>query len=380
MNYTRLLLCRSLFVLLCACREKDKQVSSIFHTEQADDVSAAPDLPQLEENGEIIAATLSGPDTYFEFRGQSFGMQYEMVADFARSHGLRIRMEIAHDSLELVRMLQEGEVDVIALPMPPVEGCTLVAVQDSTAGAHPAATSGQAVSAASRPLGWLTRPSSPLLSEALDAWYSPQVRERILSRERQGKDRKQRMQARHNPRPKVKDAAHGILSDYDGLFRRHASRCGWDWRLLAAQCYQESCFDALAVSWAGAQGLMQLMPATASNIAGKCGIAYSGKDDLFDPMTNVSFGSCYLMQLLEKYGGNRILASAAYNAGPGRVTRWTDGDGAGVAADIWVESIPFKETRNYVQNVLVYDAIYQHFINRERQPVFLSPSELGHRY
>ena len=86
------------------------------------------------------------------------------------------------------------------------------------------------------------------------------------------------------------------------------------------------------------------------------------------------------MQLLEKYGGNRILASAAYNAGPGRVTKWTDSDGAGVAADIWVESIPFKETRNYVQNVLVYDAIYQHFISRDRQPQFLSGSELRHRY
>ena len=317
MNYTRLLLCLSLFVLLCACREKDKQVSSIFHTEQADDVSAAPDLPQLEENGEIIAATLSGPDTYFEFRGQSFGMQYELVADFARGHGLRIRMEIAHDSLERVRMLQEGDLDVVALPMPPVEGCTLVAVQDSTAGAHPAATSGQAVSAASRPLGWLTRPSSPLLSEALDAWYSPQVRERILSRERQGKDRKQRMQARHNPRPKVKDAAHGILSDYDGLFRRHASRCGWDWRLLAAQCYQESCFDAQAVSWAGAQGLMQLMPTTAEEFGAGSGV--------FDPETNILAATRFLARLNADFAhitqpDERIcFVLAAYNGGPGHV-------------------------------------------------------------
>ena len=64
----RLLFCLSLFAFLCACREKDRQVSSIFRTEQAGDASSAPDLPQLEENGEIIAATLSGPDTYYEFR------------------------------------------------------------------------------------------------------------------------------------------------------------------------------------------------------------------------------------------------------------------------------------------------------------------------
>lgn len=164
------------------------------------------------------------------------------------------------------------------------------------------------------------------------------------------------------------------------FYRQRSRETGVPLSYLYAISRQESALNPFARSPVGAAGLMQLMPATASNIAGKCGIAYSGKDDLFDPMTNVSFGSCYLMQLLEKYGGNRILASAAYNAGPGRVTKWTDSDGAGVAADIWVESIPFKETRNYVQNVLVYDAIYQHFISRDRQPQFLSGSELRHRY
>lgn len=317
----RLLFCLSLFAFLCACREKDRQMSSIFRTEQASDASSAPDLPQLEENGEIIAATLSGPDTYYEFRGQSFGLQYEMVADFARSHGLRIRMEIAHDTLELVSMLQEGTVDVIALPMPAVEGCTLVAVQDSTAGGqaevHTAGASQQKADSASRPLGWLTRTSSPLLGEALNTWFSPQIKERILCSERQGKDRKQRMQARHNPRPKIKDATHGILSDYDGLFRRHASRCGWDWRLLAAQCYQESCFDAQAVSWAGAQGLMQLMPATAEE--------FGAAGHVFDPETNILAATRFLARLNADFAhitqpDERIcFVLAAYNGGPGHV-------------------------------------------------------------
>ena len=164
------------------------------------------------------------------------------------------------------------------------------------------------------------------------------------------------------------------------FYRQRSRETGVPLSYLYAISRQESALNPFARSPVGAAGLMQLMPQTAANIAGKCGIAYSGKDALFDPEINVSFGSCYLMQLLEKYGGNRILASAAYNAGPGRVTKWTDSDGAGVAADIWVESIPFKETRNYVQNVLVYDAIYQHFISRDRQPQFLSGSELRHRY
>ncbi len=164
------------------------------------------------------------------------------------------------------------------------------------------------------------------------------------------------------------------------FYRQRSRETGVPLSYLYAISRQESALNPFARSPVGAAGLMQLMPQTAANIAGKCGIAYSGKDALFDPEINVSFGSCYLMQLLEKYGGNRILASAAYNAGPGRVTKWTDSDGAGVAADFWVESIPFKETRNYVQNVLVYDAIYQHFISRDRQPQFLSGSELRHRY
>ena len=319
-----LLFCLPLLALICACRQKDKQVSSIFRTEQTGNTSMAPDLPELEENGELIAATLSGPDTYFEFRGQCFGLQYEMVTDFARSHGLRIRMEIAHDSLELVKMLLEGEVDVIALPMPPTEGCTLVVVQDSKASVSeaqhskaPHDTTGRDTSSTSHTLGWLTRSSSPLLSEALNAWYSPQLRERILARGRQEKDRKQRMQTRHNPRPKVKDATQGILSDYDGLFRRHASRCGWDWRLLAAQCYQESCFDAQAVSWAGAQGLMQLMPATAEE--------YGAAGHVFDPETNILAATRFLARLNADFAhitqpDERIyFVLAAYNGGPGHV-------------------------------------------------------------
>ena len=149
------------------------------------------------------------------------------------------------------------------------------------------------------------------------------------------------------------------------FYRQRSRETGVPLSYLYAISRQESALNPFARSPVGAAGLMQLMPQTAANIAGKCGIAYSGKDALFDPEINVSFGS---------------LASAAYNAGPGRVTKWTDSDGAGVAADIWVESIPFKETRNYVQNVLVYDAIYQHFISRDRQPQFLSGSELRHRY
>lgn len=308
--YHRVLLIPLWLLLLVSCREKDKQVSSIFHTEQTVTQASAPDIEELEKNGEIIAVTLSGPDTYFEFRGQSFGMQYEMIADFARSKGLRIRMEIAHDTLELIRLLQEGEADVITLPMPPTHGCTLTAVQDSTGKKY-------SPSSDRKPLGWLSRKSSEGLAKALDAWYKPDIKDLILTRQRKQSHKETRLQARQHPRPKVKDATHGIISDFDALFRRHASVCGWDWRLLAAQCYQESCFDPQAVSWAGAQGLMQLMPATANQ--------YGVSTDVFNPEQNIQAATRFIAQLNADFAQitdpneriNFILAS--YNGGPGHI-------------------------------------------------------------
>jgi len=134
--------------------------------------------------------------------------------------------------------------------------------------------------------------------------------------------------------------------------------------LLFAIARQESAFAADAKSPAGALGLMQLMPSTARYTAKKAGVRYR-KHDLLTPETNITLGSHYISELLTQFDGNRILASAAYNAGPSRVKKWLSSTDKQLDHDIWVEIIPFKETRKYVQNILSYSVIYGYRMGRD---------------
>lgn len=121
---------------------------------------------------------------------------------------------------------------------------------------------------------------------------------------------------------------------------------------------QESAFMRDVRSPAGARGLMQLMPGTAQDMAREVGLQISNVD-LYRPEVNVILGGRYLQQLLDQFGGNRILAAMAYNAGPNRVRQWLrDAPATSVPLDVWIETIPYLETRGYVQNVLSYAVIY----------------------
>lgn len=140
---------------------------------------------------------------------------------------------------------------------------------------------------------------------------------------------------------------------------------------LLAITRQESAFAPDARSPVGASGLMQLMPRTAEQVAEQNGLGYSS-EQLLNPAYNITLGSSYLDQLYERFENNRILATAAYNAGPGRVRQWLETMPAhSMAADVWIESIPYTETRNYVQNVLTYSAIYGYRLGN-RQPILPS--------
>lgn len=126
---------------------------------------------------------------------------------------------------------------------------------------------------------------------------------------------------------------------------------------------QESEFFADAVSSSGALGLMQLLPSTAKEVARKNGIHYS-MQRLFDPDYNIGLGSRYLANLVERFGGSYVFATAGYNAGPGRVRQWLSQFGApqGNVRSVvnWIEGIPFSETRNYVQHVLSNMQVYRY--------------------
>jgi soluble lytic murein transglycosylase len=137
---------------------------------------------------------------------------------------------------------------------------------------------------------------------------------------------------------------------------------------LFAIARQESAFSPDARSKAGALGLMQLMPGTAKQTARQIGLKYK-KSDLFKPGTNIQLGSTYLKGLLETFNGNRILATTAYNAGPYRVKKWLKKTKKNLAFDAWIETIPFKETRHYVQNVLAFSVIYGYRMESDSQLV-----------
>lgn len=128
---------------------------------------------------------------------------------------------------------------------------------------------------------------------------------------------------------------------------------------LYAITRQESAFGADAYSPIGARGLMQLRPNTAKKVAQQIGMSFSNSD-LYRPEKNITLGSHYLKDLLEDFSGNHILATAAYNAGPYRVKKWLERQPNALPHDIWIETLPFHETRNYVQNVLAFSVIYGH--------------------
>lgn len=136
--------------------------------------------------------------------------------------------------------------------------------------------------------------------------------------------------------------------------------------LLFAIARQESAFTADARSSAGALGLMQLLPSTAKQTAHRSGMSFSTYD-LLEPATNIALGGRYLNQLLDQFDGNRILATAAYNAGPNRVKKWlSKNKSSSLPYDVWIETIPYRETRGYVQNVLSYSVIYGYRLGQEK--------------
>ena len=147
---------------------------------------------------------------------------------------------------------------------------------------------------------------------------------------------------------------------YQNSLQRAAQSSGVASPTLFAIARQESAFERRATSSAGAIGMLQIMPATARETARKFAIPYRNKMQLRDIETNLPIGSQYYKSLLTRFNNNRILATAAYNAGPDRVAKWLARSRGELPFDIWVELIPFKETRGYVTNVLMYSAIYSH--------------------
>ena len=270
-----------LLFLLAACTAKQEKDTSVLFATDAEktDTLQYYDLHEIQASGTIIAGTLSGPDTYYEYHGKGMGPQFMLAEAFAQSIGVVLQMEISPDTATLLKRLEAGEIDFIALEMPK----------------------------------WQTRDDESLLKEAIAEWWQPERVKQI-----QSTANNTTVTVRRQMRPVMQDAAHGIISAYDDLFRRHSSAAGWDWRLLAAMCYQESGFDPQAVSSMGAMGLMQLMPFTADAMGVPA-------DKRFDPEQNIAASARYIRKVSQSFSDikdaeERIrFTLAAYNGGVGHV-------------------------------------------------------------
>lgn len=166
---------------------------------------------------------------------------------------------------------------------------------------------------------------------------------------------------------------------YKDLFVRYTGDKDISKSYAMAIARQESAWNPKVRSPVGATGLMQIMPGTATHTVKMFSIpGYNSASQLLDPETNINIGTSYLQYVYQQFGNNRIYASAAYNAGPGRVRTWQGNSAGRINAAAFVESIPFSETRGYVKNVLAYDAYYRYFMGDK--PQILTDDEWKQRY
>ena len=284
-------------LLLSSCNRHPKVETTPWGTVVGEDSAYAEgfSLADIQTNGELIVLTLSGPDTYYEYHGRGMGLHFLLAERFAQKIGVLLRMEVCKDTAEMVRRLNAGEGDVMACMMRKGTGGTVCAgVRDSSG------TKGWAVSARNKDL-----------ASALDSWFRLSMVSEVSREERFALSGKGVRRKVYSPMLNRKG---GVISRYDNLFRQYAPLARWDWRLIAAQCYQESTFDPQARSWAGACGLMQIMPKTAEYLGLPMG-------DIFNPEKNIEAACRYLAELNGKLSDvrdrqervNFVLAS--YNGG-----------------------------------------------------------------
>ena len=270
-------------LLLSACQKRHQE--PVVNPWGEETVDENFDLDDIEQAGEMIALTISGPETYYDYRGIHLGVHTMLCQQFADSLGVRMRIELCRDTVELLSRLKNGDADIVVYPISPVSS--------------------------SSP-GWKVAEGKTQLKKKLESWYDSE-RMMVVRREEQ-----RLLKSGGGVRRKVfapmLNSKGGVISRYDGLFKRHCQPIKWDWRLMAAQCYQESTFDPNALSWAGARGLMQIMPSTADHLG-------LSREQLNQPEPNIAAAVRYLNELEQSFSDvknrreRQDFVLAAYNGG-----------------------------------------------------------------
>lgn len=359
------------------------------------------DLPDLQKRGEIVALTLNGAISYFDYRGEPMGFQYELAQQFAQALGLKLRVKVVKNAQALVDSLLAGKGDFIAYNLNVsqawkdsliycgeenithqvlIQRVGADAIKDVTqligkdvyvvpgkhrermtnlngelgGGIQLHELSADSVSeeeliswvadgridytvatdeiaklnrtyypyldinlpvSFDQRASWAVRKTSPLLAQAADKWHKKNIKsaEFKTSAKRYFELNKRPL---YGALLSLKD---GKISHFDSLFRKYAPEVGWDWRMLAALAYAESNFNPNVVSWGGAKGLMQLMPATCRAMG-----VPKGKEQ--DPEASIRAGVKYIGKLQKIFAKvpneqerNKFVL-AAYNAGVGHIT------------------------------------------------------------
>lgn len=359
------------------------------------------DLPQLKDSGRLVALTLYSSTSYFIYRGQEMGFQYELAQQFAESQGLELEIEVARNVKELEQKLLAGEGDLVAYNLPITkEGRDSVAycgnevithqvivqraqgrkktlkdvteligkkvyvkpgkyydrlvnlnqelgggiliqtvdadsigVEDLIAQVargeiaytvadndiaqlnttyYPNLDIRLAISFDQR-ASWAVRKDCPLLAQAADRWQ----KENAASPAYTASMKRYFETSKAIPHTPILSLSKGIISHYDALFKKYAPEINWDWRLLASLAYKESNFDTTAVSWAGAKGLMQLMPSTARAMGVPPGKEQNPEESIKAAVKYLGITAQSFKDIPESERTKFVLA--AYNSGLGHV-------------------------------------------------------------
>lgn len=249
-------------------------------------VSSNLSLADIITQGEMIMLTVTGPQTYYDYHGHGMGLHYLLCEKFASKIGVKLRVEVCKDSAELATKIRQGDADIVACPIK-IKGTTECGPE------------------------WAVNKESTELADSIKSWYKPEMLKEIENQQKTLLANGGVTRRVYSP---MLNRQKGVISRWDALFIKYSPVCRLDWRLMAAQCYQESCFDPKARSWAGACGLMQIMPSTAAHLG-------LPANDLFSPEPNIAAAAKYMRELLGAFNdipkqGDRIcFALAAYNGG-----------------------------------------------------------------
>lgn len=428
-----------LSVLFIGCNSRQQE-------EKGDDSVVFTDLPQLKDSGTITVVTLYSSTSYFQYKMQPMGYEYDLIKNFAKTQGLELEIKVAENTTRMVKMLENGEADVIAYPIPQNnqlkqqaiycgheyissqvlvqranKGDTLINDVTQLIGkkvyVNPNTKYAQRLKNLNVELGggiqieyiqsdsvtvedliekvslgeipyticddniarlnktyhwninvnlkisfmqrssWVVRKSSPELAKAIDTWASDNAGKRTFKAAIKRYFELSKLPI-YADIPEIKN---GHISPYDALFKKHAKNIEWDWRLLASISYQESHFNPTVVSWAGAEGLMGIMPNTAKAL----GVT---PHELKDPDTGIRTGVDCLRRF--RQGFSKItdpmekikFTLASYNAGIGHVY-----DAQHLA-------------EKYGKNPLVWDNNVAEFIRLKNDPAYYNDPVCKHGY